>query len=568
MELADMPKDSVVDRIRVKTGGELVVDAMLYHGIDTVFCVPGDSHLPILDALHDVGDRISLITCRHEHGAAHMAEAYAKLTGRPGVCLVTRAPGACNAAIGVHTAFNDSTPMLLLVGQVETRFLGRESLQEADFVRLFAPIAKHAEQVGRTTDLSSAMERAFHIAQSNRTGPVVLSLPKDVLCNQTIACAPRFLPTACDPPPPINLREVRRLLAEAEKPLMIVGGSGWTDQARRDIVVFAESNDIPTCCAFRRHDVFDNRHSNFIGEICQGASSALIKRIKSADLLIAVGTRMGQMTTLGYTLVDPDDYRQRFVHVYPDKRGVGHSFKPYLEILADVAAFSSAARALAPVDSTHRSWWSSGARKDYVSHRTVSAGWVGAVDLAAIMACLDARLPDDAVVAIDAGNLCGWFSDWSQRYLSFGGGRRLLAATHGPMGYGVAAAIAAKLAMPERVVLGMAGDGGFAMTGQELATAMHYGLAPILMVLTNNMYGTIRLQQERTHPTKVVGTGLTNPNFAQLANAYGALGKTVERTEDFLPAFDEALGTRRAALIEIKVDPNVVGTRETLAMVR
>jgi acetolactate synthase-1/2/3 large subunit len=550
----------------MRTGGELVVEALQSHGIDTVFCVPGESFLPILDALYGA-DGIRVVTCRHEHGSAMMAEAHGKLTGRPALCLVTRGPGACNAAIGVHTAFQDSTPMLLFIGQVERGFIGREAFQEVDLARMFLGLAKRAEQVEAADALPAAVASAARDARSGRPGPVVLALPEDVLAERVRADA--VAPLAVDEPAPDEglLERLHHRLGDAQRPLLLVGGGGWTGEARADLNAFALANGLPVCCAFRRHDIFDNADPLFAGELGIGANPALIARAKGADLVIAVGTRLGEITTQSYTLLPrrgeeaaegPD-----LVHVYPDAAEPGRVFTVALAIPASPAPFAAAARRLAPANSERWRGWSASARADYVADRGRAARG-GALDLHRTMAELDDLLPADAIVSVDAGN----FSGWPQRFLTFGGGRRLLGPCNGAMGYAVPAAVAAKLAAPERCVVACVGDGGFGMTGQELATAVALSLPIVVLIFDNGMFATIRMHQERAYPGRPMATGLTNPDFAAIARAYGAHGETVVQTEDFRPAMTRALECSGPAVVALKVDPELITTRATLAELR
>lgn len=544
-----------------RTGGQIVVTALAAHGIDKVFCVPGESFLAVLDALYDCRDSIDVVTCRHEHGAAVMAEAYGKLTGRPGVCLVTRGPGACNAAIGVHTAFQDSTPMLMLVGQVKRAWRGREAFQEIDFERMFAPVAKFAQEVSDLDCLPGTMARICQLALSGRMGPAVLALPEDVLSGVTDSPDVSPLLVERQPPEPNLMRRLHRLLGKADRPVLLLGGSGWSREARTDILAFAEANRLPTCCGFRRQDIFPNGHASFIGELGFGANPALVKRIAEADLLIAVGSRLSEATSQGYTLLGQD--APQLIRVHPDEVELSRTPRPALAIKADVAAFASAAQQLKAAGGIRWQTWAQEARADYLAdQRTGNAG--NGLDLTQVMAVLQQALPDNVIVTVDAGN----FSGWPQRYLRFGGERRLLGATNGAMGYGVPAAIAAKLIEPRRTVVACVGDGGFGMTGQELATAVRYGAAIVVLVFNNEMYGTIRMHQERTYPGRVVATGLTNPDCAALARAYGCRGDVVERTAEFEPALTRALQSGRPSLIELRVDPDVISTRTTLSAIR
>ncbi len=540
-----------------------MVESLGAHGVEIAFCVPGESYLEVLDALVDTDGGIAVVTCRHEHGAANMAEAYAKLTGRVGVCMVTRGPGACNASIGIHTARQDSTPVVLLVGQVPRPYAGREAFQEVDFERMFEPLAKWAVQIERAGDIPETMARVFHTALSNRPGPVVVALPEDMLCetSDVPAVDPLEVTRAC--PDPGHMERLHRILGAAERPVMLVGGGGWSAEARRDIVDFAEANHLPTCCSFRRHHTFDNASPCFIGEMGISPEPALVERVKDADVVLVVGARLGEMTSQRYTLIDASKPGQHFVHVHAGAEELGRVFQPDLAIHSGMAEFAKAAAALEPVDGDRWRAWTEKGRGDYQRGRK-APDFNGRLDLGAMMAELEQRLPADAVVTVDAGN----FSGWPQRFLRFGGGRMLLGATSGAMGYGVPAAVAAKIAAPDRMVVGCVGDGGFGMTGQELATAALYGVSPLILVFNNNMYGTIRMHQDRNHPDRIIATDLHNPDFAALAETYGAHGEVVERTEDFGPAFERATRSGKVALIEVRMDPDVITTRTTLSAIR
>ena len=551
------------NRAQPRTGGRLVADALRVHGVETVFCVPGESYLEIMDGLFDVSGDIALISCRHEHGAANMAEAYGKLTGRPGVCMVTRGPGACNASIGAHTALQDSTPMVLLVGQVRRGYMGREAFQEVDYRQMYAPLAKWVTQVERAEQLPEVMARAFRTAVSGRPGPVVLALPEDMLGEAADVADTAPYETEHARPDAGDLERLRRILADAERPVMVIGGGGWTDAARDGIAAFAEAHGLPTCCSFRRHDLFDNTHACFVGELGLSPDPALVKRVKEADVLLVVGARLGEMTTQGYTIVEAPKPKQTLIHVHAGAEELGRVFEPALAIHSGMAEFFEAARSLAPVDGSRWREWSAEARRDYEKNRTPPP-YKGALDLGRVMAELSERLPRDAIVTVDAGG----FSTWTQRYLAFGAGRRFLGGTSGAMGYAVPAAVAAKIAAPERMVVACVGDGGFGMTGQEVLTAVMYGVDPVILVFNNSMYGTIRMHQERHHPGRVIGTDLVSPDFAALAGTYGAHGETVETTRDFMPAFERALGSGKPAVIELRMDRDVVSARTTLSALR
>jgi len=543
-------------------GGQLVVAALRAHGVDMAFSVAGESYLEVLDALFDAPD-IRLVTCRQEGGAAFMAEAYGKLTGKPGVLLVTRGPGACNASIGIHTAFQDSTPMVVLVGQVARHQIDREAFQEVDFRRMFAPLAKWVAQIDMAERVPELINQAFQIAASGRPGPVVLALPEDMLRDRRPAAVAGPYRAVRAHPGAADLAELRRLLAAAERPMMLVGGSGWSDQACRDIAGFARANDLPVCCSFRRQDIVDNRLPCFVGDLGTGANPSLVARFKEADLLLAVGARIGEITSQSYTLLGIPDPGKVLIHVHAAAEELGRVFRPNLAIQSGMPEFAVAVAALAPVAAGRWSAWREAARAEY------AAGLVpppvrGSLDLGQIMRWLRDRLPDDAIVTSDAGN----FSGWPNRFLQYRRPGRQLGPTSGAMGYGVPAAVAAKLVHPDRLVVGFCGDGGFMMTGQELATAELEGTGPIILVFNNAMYGTIRMHQERRFPGRVVGTALKNPDFVALARAYGIFGASVARTADFAPAFEEAASGGRAAIIELKMDPEMITTRTTLSEIR
>ena len=546
-----------------RTGGQLVADAMIVHGVDTAFCVPGESYLEILDALYDKSNAISVVTTRHENGAANMAEAYGKLTGRPGICMVTRGPGACNAAIGIHTAFQDSTPMIMLVGQVARPHLGREAFQEVDYEQMFAPLAKAVEQVNSASDVPEAMARAFQTAQSGRPGPVVLSFPEDML--RETAVVDDAQPYAIDTvrPDPGDLERLHRIVGDAERPILMLGGGGWTDKAKEDIQRFAEDNHIPVCTSFRRNDLFDNRHPAFAGEVAISANPALLQRIAEADVLIVVGARLGEMTTQGYTMLEEPKPKQDLIHIHADEKELGRVYQPALGICSDMESFAAAAAALNPTGSEHRHHRVVDANKEFLQGCQPNA-YEGDLDLGKVMTVLEERLPDDAIITVDAGN----YSGWAQRFLKFGPRRRLLGPTSGAMGYGVPAVIAAKVAEPDRVALCCVGDGGFGMTGQEISTAVQQGITPVILVFNNGMYGTIRMHQENRHPDRVIATDLANPDYAALARACGAFGETVKTTEEFAPALEKALQSGLPALLDLQMDADVITTRTTLNAIK
>lgn len=534
----------------LRTGGQLIVDSLLACGADTVYCVPGESYLEVLDGLYDHQYSIRVVTNRHENGAAFMAEAYGKLTGKPGICMVTRGPGACNAAIGVHTAFQDSTPMILFIGQVARPHLGREAFQEVDYVKMFGPLAKAVEQIEAADDVPAVVARAYETALSGRPGPVVLALPEDMLRDYSEALAVPPEPVGVHAPGPGDMERLHHILGDCERPLMLLGGSGWTEQARADIMAFAEANNLPTCCSFRRSDLFDNDHPNFVGEMGIAPNPLLLERFKQSDMLLVVGARLGETTTQGYTLLDEPSPVQDLVHVHADKAELGKVFQPNLGIHADIHAFAAAAAALTPVDRTRWNDQAEIARGEYLNSRLLSA-YEGNLDIASMMADVDDLMGLNGVVTVDAGN----FSVWPRRFISINNARRMIGPTNGAMGYAVPAAISAKALYPDRTVIGFVGDGGFGMTGQEISTAVHERLNAVILVFNNAMYGTIRMHQEGRHPNRVIATGLTNPDFAALAHAAGAFGAVVKRTEEFRPALEKALKSGLPAILDLRMDP-------------
>lgn len=548
-----------------RSGGHIVARALSQHGVETAFCVPGESYLEVLDGLYDETG-VNVVACRHENGAANMAEAYAKLTGRVGVAMVTRGPGACHAAIGVHTAFQDSTAMVLLVGQVAREHLGREAFQEVDFRQMFGPLAKAVDQPMSAADLPDAMAWAFATASSGRPGPIVLALPEDILREQTDAPDVPPRPVRLAAPDTVQMNSLRALLMDAERPLILAGGGGWQGLTEIGIEAFAALNGIPVCTSFRRMDLLDNRHPLYAGEMGIAPNPALVQRVRDADLLLVVGARIGEMTSQGYTLLDAPVPRQTLVHVHPDPAELGLVYTPDLAIAASVTGFAQAAAHMAPVPGDVKDrWvdWAHAAHTDFLSWAS-PPGDEGKLDVGHCMKTLDDLLPDDAVITVDAGN----FSGWPQRFLTFGGGRRLLGPTSGAMGYSVPAGVAASLTAPTRTVVSCVGDGGFGMTGNELATAAQYGAKPIIIVFNNGQYGTIRMHQEKRHPDRVIATALQNPDFAALARAHGGHGEVVKKTEDFQPAFDRARTSGTFAVIDLRTNPDRITTRATLDAIK
>ena len=546
----------------MRTGGQILVDQLRIHNVDTAFCVPGESYLAALDALHDVPE-IRLLTCRHEANAANMAEAYGKLTGRPGICFVTRGPGACHAVVGLHTAFQDSSPLILFVGQVGREMMGREAFQEMDFRRFFGQVSKWSAEIQDPGRIPELVSQAFHVATSGRPGPVMLSLPEDMLTELSGVGDARTYRAVQAHPGPGDMEQLRTMLMAAKRPVMMLGGGTWTPKAVADIATFAEANGLPVCCSFRNQDRFDNHHDNYIGEVGIGSNPALIARLSETDLLLAVGPRLGEQSTQGYSLLDIPAPQQPMVHVYPDPEELGRVYRAELPINAGMAAFAAAAASMVPVDSTAWAGELAQARQDYLAYIEIQPT-LGDLDLADVLRVLRQRLPKDALVANDAGNFAGW----AHRYLPFSTYPSQVGPTNGAMGYGVPAALTAALAFPERTTICFVGDGGFLMASNELATALQYDLKPIYLVINNGMFGTIRMHQERDYPGREVATALRNPDFAAYAKSFGAYGEIIERSENFAPALDRALAAGKVAVLELRIDPEVINTKTTLSAIR
>jgi acetolactate synthase-1/2/3 large subunit len=545
-----------------RTGGQLLADALVANGATHVFAVPGESYLDLLDGLYAQRNRIALVTCRFEAGAVHMAEAHGKLTGKPGVAVVTRGPGACHAAIGVHVAQQDSTPLVLLVGQIPMGETDRESFQEVDYRRFFGPIAKWVTQIDEAHRIPELMAHAFDVATSGRPGPVVVALSEEM---QKHVAAVRDIGAAQVLPPhpaPAALPRVMEMLAQAERPLAILGGSGWTEQGRAAIRDFLVGNDIPVSVSFRRQGLFDGRAAQYAGDLGVGADAGLVARAREADLILAIGTRLGEPVSQGYTLFDLAG-SQPIIHVHQEQTEIGRVHRVALGIVADPNAFAEAAAATPRIAAPRWGAWRQQLRAARLA-QAKAPRYEGKLNLAEALQALERILPDDTIFTTDAGN----FATWPTRFMHVGAGQDFLGPTNGAMGYGVPAAIGAAITYPGRCVVCFVGDGGALMTGQEIATAFHHGVAPIILVFNNGMYGTIRMYQERTYPGRVSGTALTNPDFARFIESFGGHGEVVEATEDLVPAFQRARASGQPAIIEIRMNPDQVTNRATIADLR
>ena len=561
-----------------RPAGHVLVEALIAQGVTTVFGVPGESYLAVLDGFHQHRELIRFIACRQEGGAAFMAEAQGKLSGQPGVCFVTRGPGATNASIGIHTAFQDSTPLVLFVGQVASDQRDREAFQELDYRQMFGPgtlgLAKWVGEVQHADRLPEYVARAFHTAMQGRPGPVVVVLPEDMLATPTAAAVlPRAEPAHAWPAPGA-LRDLRAMLMAAKQPLLIAGGGGWDAEAARALQRFAENWQLPVGCGFRFQDTFDNRHALYAGDVGIGINPKLAQRVKDADLIIALGVRLGEMTTGGYTLIAPPRPKQKLVHIHAGPEELGRVYAADLLLQSSMACASKALEALAAptaVPWAGAGHWAATANADYHANQVASP--VAPLDMAVVMKTVQRLAPEDTIYTNGAGN----FSGWLHRFVQYPGlqhhGRTQLACTSGAMGYGLPAAVGAALLHPERTVVNVAGDGDFLMNGQELATASGYGANRgagrlVSIVVDNGTYGTIRMHQEREYPGRVSGSDLFNPDFAALALAYGWRAARGERTEDFEAAFAQAMDAGAPMLIHLKLDADVSTSRSTLGAIR
>lgn len=545
-----------------RTGGELIVEALKANGVERVSCVPGESYLAVLDALKDSG--IETLVCRQEGGAAMMADTWGRLTGKPGICMVTRGPGATNASAGLHVAKQDSIPMILFIGQIGRDMKEREAFQEVEYRRAFTEFAKWVGEIDDARRIPEFVTRAFAVATSGRPGPVVLTLPEDMLLDEVEAPeAKPYTPVEAHPGPS-QIAALGELLKTAKRPMVILGGTRWSETSVAGIQTFADKFKLPVGCSFRRQMLFDHLHPSYAGDVGIGINPALAKEVKEADLLILLGSRFSEMPSSSYTLMDIPYPAQTLVHIHPDPSELGRVYRADLAICAAPEEFVAALATLeAPVAPawTERTETMHAA---YLAWSTPPKAGPGAVQMGPIMEWIEVNTPKDAIFTNGAGN----YATWLHRFHRFQAFNTQAAPTSGSMGYGLPAAVAAKQLFPQREVICFAGDGCFMMHGQEFATAIRYNLPIITLVINNGMYGTIRMHQEREYPGRVSATDLTNPDFAALAKAYGGHGETVEKTEDFAPAFLRARASGKPAIIEIKLDPEAITPSRTLTQIR
>jgi acetolactate synthase-1/2/3 large subunit len=545
----------------LKSGGQILVDALLRNAVDTVYCVPGESYLPVLDALHGKNGIRTIVT-RHEGAASNMADAYGKLTGRPGIAFVTRGPGATHAANGVHTAKQDSTPMILFVGQVATSASEREGFQEVDYRRVFGGLAKWATEIDSIDRIPEVVSHAFAVALSGRKGPVVIALPEDILAGLAEVQEVPAVRVSEAAPDETAIPELEQILASAKKPLVIVGGTGWTEAAQRELKSFVQAFNLPVAASFRRQDVLDNRDAHYIGQLGLGVAPALAETVRQADVLIVLGSRLSEVSSGGYKLIASPRPVQRMVHVHADPMELGRVYQAELPINAAVGPMVRRLAALAAPAACAWTDWTEKTRADYVKHSTPVARAQGqsGVELSSVVSYLNQTLPEDAIITNGAGN----YTVWVHRFFQYKQLATELAPTNGAMGYGLPAAIAAKLAYPERTVVCFAGDGCFMMYAQELATAMQFH-APIIILLVNNgMLGTIRMHQEREYPGRISATHLANPDFVALARSFGAYAECIEDEAQFPAVFARAVASGKAAVIELRTDPLQITPQQRL----
>lgn len=545
-----------------RTGGRILADALIRNGVERAFCVPGESYLALLDALYD--SPIAVTVCRQEGGAAMAAEAWGKLTGRPGIVMATRGPGATNASAGLHVGRQDSTPMILLLGQVARRMRGREAFQEMDARHFFGEVAKWVEEIDRPERIPEVFARAFHQATSGRPGPVVLSLPEDMLRETAVVADAAPAEPVETHPGLTQMAQLQKLLWSAKRPFVIAAGSRWSAAAVAGLQRFAERFDLPVGCSFRRQMLFDHEHPNYAGDVGIGINPALSARVKSADLLILIGGRMSEMPSSSYSLIGIPEAQQTLVHVHPGAEELGRVYRPTLAINASPTAFVAALEGIQPPHGEFA--WRGEAQTANAAYRSWSTPGrnSGPVQLGEIIAWLSAKLPEDAIITNGAGN----YSGWVHRFYRFRRYGTQLAPTSGSMGYGLPAAIAAKLRHPERSVVAFAGDGCFQLTSQEFATAVQYRANVIVVIVNNGIHGTIRMHQERDYPGRAIATDLVNPDFAALARAHGGHGETVAETAAFAPAFERAAAAGKPAIIEVKFDPEAITSSTTLSAIR
>tara|TARA_B100000575_G_scaffold119931_1_gene95460 strand:- start:2590 stop:4251 length:1662 start_codon:yes stop_codon:yes gene_type:complete len=540
----------------IRSGGNILVDQLIEFGVDHAFCVPGESYLDLLDALHDKKDEIRLINARHEAGAANMAEAYGKLTGNPGIALVTRGPGACHASIGVHIAYQDSTPMILFIGQVSRDSADREAFQEIDYRQMFGSVAKWVVQIEKADRIPEIVSRAFNTAISGRPGPVVVSLPEDMLTEKTSAITLKYCPREESEVSEITSNKIKEALSESTKPLIILGGGSWNDDSVSSVTSFAERNNLPIATTFRRLDCVKFRSENYVGNFGTSGPPSMIKNIREVDTLLVIGARLGEMTTQNYKMLEPPKIEQTLIHVHVSPEELGKVYSPDLAITNSSSEFAKSLETINIEDPEKPKSWLLKLREEYIEDINPDP-YRGELDLGELFVELRDFVDGNYIFTLDAGNHSGW----PMRLLDFGRPNRVLGSTCGSMGYAIPAAVAAAIARPDHTTIAFVGDGGFMMSGLEISTAVQFKAKLIIIIFNNENYGTIRMHQEIDYPNRIIGTDLVNPDFLALASSLGAFSQQVNKNPDFLDAFKKALDHDGVSVIELNVEKKQLSSR-------
>ena len=540
----------------IRSGGNILVDQLIEFGVDHAFCVPGESYLDLLDALHDKKDEIRLINARHEAGAANMAEAYGKLTGNPGIALVTRGPGACHASIGVHIAYQDSTPMILFIGQVSRDSADREAFQEIDYRQMFGSVAKWVVQIEKADRIPEIVSRAFNTAISGRPGPVVVSLPEDMLTEKTSAITLKYCPREESEVSEITSNKIKEALSESTKPLIILGGGSWNDDSVSSVTSFAQRNNLPIATTFRRLDCVKFRSENYVGNFGTSGPPSMIKNIREVDTLLVIGARLGEMTTQNYKMLEPPKIEQTLIHVHVSPEELGKVYSPDLAITNSSSEFAKSLETINIEDPEKPKSWLLKLREEYIQDINPDP-YRGELDLGELFVELRDFVDGNYIFTLDAGNHSGW----PMRLLDFGRPNRVLGSTCGSMGYAIPAAVAASIARPDHTTIAFVGDGGFMMSGLEISTAVQFKAKLIIIIFNNENYGTIRMHQEIDYPNRIIGTDLVNPDFLALASSLGAFSQQVNKNPDFLDAFKKALDHDGVSVIELNVEKKQLSSR-------
>ena len=540
----------------IRSGGNILVDQLIEFGVDHAFCVPGESYLDLLDALHDKKDEIRLINARHEAGAANMAEAYGKLTGNPGIALVTRGPGACHASIGVHIAYQDSTPMILFIGQVSRDSADREAFQEIDYRQMFGSVAKWVVQIEKADRIPEIVSRAFNTAISGRPGPVVVSLPEDMLTEKTSAITLKYCPREESEVSEITSNKIKEALSESTKPLIILGGGSWNDDSVSSVTSFAQRNNLPIATTFRRLDCVKFRSENYVGNFGTSGPPSMIKNIREVDTLLVIGARLGEMTTQNYKMLEPPKIEQTLIHVHVSPEELGKVYSPDLAITNSSSEFAKSLETINIEDPEKPKSWLLKLREEYIEDINPDP-YRGELDLGELFVELRDFVDGNYIFTLDAGNHSGW----PMRLLDFGRPNRVLGSTCGSMGYAIPAAVAASIARPDHTTIAFVGDGGFMMSGLEISTAVQFKAKLIIIIFNNENYGTIRMHQEIDYPNRIIGTDLVNPDFLALASSLGAFSQQVNKNPDFLGAFKKALDHDGVSVIELNVEKKQLSSR-------